>query len=247
MSNGWREAGSTCLNSEPERRRGGRGSARRPPRRLACLVALASVTIALAGCSTSGPPPIAHSELAAARAFPYYTVYWVGMKFGSDPLTAADGVEGYKPQIGDSLYYGNCVSNESVLSTHGCLLPLQVTTVIYVLHSNLTLGPQRNIVIRGVPAVIYDKGRSIELYSGRVAIDIFSNDLKNAMAGAQQLRPFNSDGSDSTPLPLPVYCPVLYGPETEAVKQVMANLPEHACKRAKEALSRRESLKEEGS
>ena len=62
-----------------------------------------------------------------------------------------------------------------------CLLPLQVTTVIYRLHSNATLGPQRNIVVRGVPATVYDEGRSIEIYSGRVAIDIFSDTFSHAL------------------------------------------------------------------
>lgn len=222
-------------------------TAKRRWRPLAALLAAASVAVALTGCGTGSPPPIDHSELAAARAFPYYTVYWVGMSFGRHPLTAADGIEGYKPQIGDSLYYGDCVRSKGILGSNGCLLPLQVTTVIYVLHSNFTLGAQRNTVIRGVPAVIYDEGRSIELYSGRVAIDIFSDNLKNALEAAKQLRPFNTKGSDAAPLPLPVYCPVLYGPETPAVARVMANLPEHACQSAEEALARRESLKEEGS
>lgn len=164
------------------------------------------------------------------------------MRFGRHPLTAADGVEAYKPQIGDSLYYGDCVRSKGFLAAAGCLLPLQVTTVIYVLHTNFTLGDQRNTVIRGVPAVIYDEGRSIELYSGRVAIDIFSDDLKDAIAAAKQLRPFNRPGNDRKPLPLPVYCPVLYGPETPAVGAVLSKLPEEACSSAEAALKQSEAL-----
>lgn len=216
-------------------------------RRAALLpLTLLSLSGLLAGCGSSSPPPISNGELAAARTFPYYTVYWVGAKFGSHPLTAADGVEGYKPQVGDSVYYGDCESSKGLLGSSGCVLPLQVTTVIYVLHtSNFTLGEQRNTVIRGVPAVIYDEGRSLELYSGRVVIDIFSDGLKDAIRAAKLLRPFNRPGSDEGPLPLPVYCPVLYGPQSPAVAAVLAKLPEEACKRAESALALSEALKEE--
>ena len=75
------------------------------------------------------------------------------------------------------------------------MLPLQVTTVIYRLHSNAPLGPQRNIVVRGVPAIVYDEGHSIELYTGREAIDVFSDSLAHALAAAQQLQPVNAPGS----------------------------------------------------
>ena len=76
-----------------------------------------------------------------------------------------------------------------------CQLPLQVTTVIYRLHSNAPLGPQRNMLIRGVPATVYDEGRSIEIYSGRLTIDIFSDTYARARAAALQLRPLNAAGS----------------------------------------------------
>ena len=56
--------------------------------------------------------------------------------------------------------------------------------MIYRLHSNAALGPQRNMLIRGVPATVYDEGRSIELYSGRVAIDIFSDTSPAPRGGA---------------------------------------------------------------
>ena len=94
------------------------------------------------------------------------------------PLAAADGLKGYINTVGDSVYYGDCVHSKGILGGGSCLLPLQVTTVIYELHSNATLGAQRNIVVRGVPATVYDDGRSIEIYSGRVAIDVFSDTLR---------------------------------------------------------------------
>ena len=56
--------------------------------------------------------------------------------------------------------------------------------MIYGLHSNSALGPQRNALIRGVPATIYDEEHSIELYSGRLAIDVFSDTFAHALAAA---------------------------------------------------------------
>jgi hypothetical protein len=212
-----------------------------PALRLALMLAVLCAAIALAGCSTVHPAPLDQQALAEAETFPYYRIYWVGHLFGSYPLSAVDGTKGYSAAIGDSVYYGDCVRNKGILGGGNCLLPLQVTTVIYRLHSNATLGPQRNTVIRGVPATIYDGGHSIELYSGRVAIDVFSDTFANALAATAGLRPLNAPGSSSGTLPLPVFCPGVTGPVPEHLRAVMNRLPGHACQVAAraEALAKR--------
>jgi hypothetical protein len=156
----------------------------------------------------------------------------VGRQFGASPLTAADGLKGYSSGIGDSVYYGDCVREKGILGGGSCQLPLQVTTVIYRLHSNTSLGTQRNALIRGVPAVIYDEGRSIELYSGRVAIDIFSDSLAHATQATYSLRPLNAPSSAGGDLPLPVYCPGLSGALSIRLRRTMTHLPGHACQHA---------------
>jgi len=193
----------------------------------------ASAAIA-AGCGTTGNPgPIHAGELAEAQTFPYYRIYWAGPRFEGQPLVAADGRKSYNSEVGDSVYYGDCARGHGVFGGGGsCTLPLQVTTVIYRLHSNQPLGPQRNTLIRGVPATVYDEGRSIELYSGRVAIDIFSDTFARAYAAALALRPLNASGSSRSPLPPPVYCPVLYGPQERPLEHAMASLPGRACQQA---------------
>jgi hypothetical protein len=184
---------------------------------------------AASGCSTTSPQPLGGSSLTEAETFPYFPVYWAGGRFQQWPLAAADGTRSYLSAIGDSVYYGNCVSGKGLLAGGNCELPLQVTTVIYGSHSNSTLGAQRNVLLRGVPATIYDGGHSIELYSGRTAIDVFSNTLSRAMAAVQHLYPINAPGSPTGNLPLPVFCPGLSGPEPPAVQTVMSNLPGHIC------------------
>jgi len=203
--------------------------ARRPRLPARATLAAAALCAALAGCGTGHPKPLAAGSLAEAQTFPYFPIYWVGPSFDGHALVAADGLKGYDPTIGDSVYYGDCVQSKGIFGGGSCLLPLQVTTVIYALHPNAALGAQKNILVRGVPATVYDEGRSIEVYSGRVAIDIFSDNYETALRAANELRPLNAPGSASANLPAPVYCPGLYGPESAPVAQAMDDLPGHVC------------------
>ncbi len=207
---------------------------RQRPRRLAALAVLAAIAagVIAAGCTTGPPGAIAAGDLAEAQTFPYFRVYWVGKRFEQRPLAAVDGLRGYIPSIGDSVYYGDCVQKKGIFGGGSCSLPLQVTTVLYHRHSNKALGTQQNIVVRGVPATVYDEGRSIEVYSGRVAIDIFSDTFAHAIAAADLLSPVNAPGSSTAPLPAPVYCPGLSGPTDASVERVMSNLPGQACQKA---------------
>ncbi len=211
----------------------------------ALLCALTIATFLAVGCGTTRPPgPIGASELAEAQTFPYYRIYWAGPTFQGEPLVAADGRKSYNISLGDSVYYGDCARGHGVFGGGGsCRLPLQVTTVIYRLHSNSALGPQRNMLIRGVPATVYDEGRSIELYSGRLAIDIFSDTYPRARAAALQLRPLNAAGSAAGPLPPPVYCPGLYGSQERRLRHAMAHLPGHACQTAASQVAFADSLR----
>jgi hypothetical protein len=210
---------------------------------LAPLCACALLGVALAGCGRGQPTRVASLELAAAQTFPYYRVYWAGPSFEGRQVTGADGLDSYNAVVGDGVYYGECVQAKGILGGGRCGLLLQVTTVVFHRHSNQPLGAQRNLVVRGVPAVVYDEGRSIELYSGQVAIDVFSNDFAHALRGAEQLYPINAPGSAREALPAPVYCPGLYGHESAEVARVMESLPAHICKRARAQTEYLESVK----
>ncbi len=200
--------------------------------RIALALGAGALALLAGGCGTGHPRAIARSELAEAQTFPYYRVYWVGPHFEGHALAATDGLRGYIDRIGDSVYYGDCVQSKGIFGGGSCLLPLQVTTVVYRLHSNAALGPQRNAIVRGVPAVVYDGGRTIELYSGRVAIDVFSDTFAHALRATGELLPVNAPGSSSGPLPAPVYCPGLSGPIEPALKRVLARLAHRVCQRA---------------
>lgn len=214
---------------------------RRAARASTALLMLLMAGVA-GGCATGHPRPISAAALEEAATFPYYKVYWVGRSFTGHPLAAADGQSSYNNSFGDSVYYGDCVHGKGIFGGGSCLLPLQVTTVIYRLHSNTTLGPQRNILVRGVPATVYDEGRSIELYTGRVAVDVFSESFAHALAATAELRPLNASGSASGDLPPPVYCPGLSGETDAALSVVMARLPGHPCQRAAATVAFAKSL-----
>ena len=206
------------------------------------MAALLALALLAAGCGTEHPRAIASDELAEAQTFPYYPVYWVGPDFQGHPIAAADGLRNYIEKIGDSVYYGDCVQSKGIFGGGSCLLPLQVTTVIYHLHANSALGAQHNIIVRGVPATVYDEGRSIELYTGRQAIDIFSDTYAHAIGAATQLRPLNAPGSSTADLPAPVFCPELAGVVEGEVSRVMASLPGRACQRAAAQIAYTESI-----
>jgi hypothetical protein len=214
--------------------------------RAGLLAGAIGLAIGASGCSTSAPKPLTGVDLAEVQTFPYFKVYWAGPRFLGWPLAAADGTRSYISSIGDSVYYGNCISGKGLLTGGNCLLPLQVTTVIYGIHSNQDLGAQKNVLLRGVPAVVYDGGHSIELYTERMAVDIFSSSYAHAVAAADQLYPINAPGSATANLPPPVFCPGLYGPEPEDVQLAMNNLPGHACQEDEAEVAFQKRVKHEG-
>jgi hypothetical protein len=215
-------------------------------RRSLVLLTLSAVGL-LNGCGTTHPRALTNAALLEAQTFPYYKLYWVGPRFSGQPLAAVDGLKSYSTGIGDSLYYGDCVNGKGLLGGGGsCLLPLQVTTVIYRLHSNSPLGPQSNTVIRGVPATIYDEERSIEIYTGRLAIDVFSDTLTHAMLAVSQLQPLNAPPSKRPNLPPPVYCPGLASTISQQLHRVLNRLPGHPCQKGQAALAAAERLAQSG-
>jgi hypothetical protein len=217
----------------------------RAPRaaRAAGLALVLSAAVALAsGCGTSNPRPVKASTLAEAQTFPYFPVYWVGQSFEGEPLDAVDGRKTYISTVGQSVYYGDCSHEKGVFGGGSCLLPLQVTTSIWHLHTNASLGAQYNLLIRGVPATSYDEGRSIELYTGQLAIDVFSDTPERALRAALRLAPINAPGSAAGPLPEPVFCPELVGPIESRVEAVLDHLPRHICQLARKAKEIKEKL-----
>jgi hypothetical protein len=195
------------------------------------LAAVLLVGLAAVGCgAASQPQPVSRAEISEARSFPYFPLYWVGPRFEGVRLVAADGQRAYAPPFGDSVYYGNCTGEKGIFGGGTCALPLQVKTLVYQRHSNDALGQQRNLIVRGVPAVVYDGGHALELYTGQVAVDVYSTSLARTLQAAEQLRPINAPGAPRAALPVPVYCPELVGETTRRMLALLASLPRHVCR-----------------
>jgi hypothetical protein len=163
--------------------------------------------VTLAGCATGPAPPISAADLASARAFNRFTVYWAGRGVDGVPLTAADNLYNFNSNAGFAMYYGDCESR-GPLRDSGCTLPLKITTVIYEPHSDASFGPQHNVRLRGVPAVIYGGGDDIEIYTDRQAIDIAADSPRRALAAVNALEPFNrTPTADFPAFPQPYFQP----------------------------------------
>jgi hypothetical protein len=176
-------------------------------RRRAALVALVALPVALAGCSTHEVPPITPAALASARAFNEYLDFWAGLEVDGVRLTVADTPDNFYAPVGFTVYYGNC-EGRGTLRDGGCTLPLKITTTIYSPHSDASFGPQHWVEVHGVPAVVYDGGKEIEIYTDRQDIDIVADSPARAAAAAAALRPFNRTPSPgSTAFPQPLYTP----------------------------------------
>jgi hypothetical protein len=177
-------------------------------RRLASSAVLALAVTLITGCTTHPAGPISTADLDVARDFRLFTVYWVGRSFDGVPLTAADTQRDYDAIVGERVYYGNC-DKQPVLSTVGCRLPLEIATVEYHMvdsRGNVGLGTRTNTVIRNVPAVIFNAGRSIQLYTDELAIDIYADTPARALAAARAVVPLNRlDDPDPTVLDPPQF------------------------------------------
>lgn len=161
----------------------------------------------LAGCATHPAPPLSNKQLSFARKFRLYTIYWAGRDMDGVPITGADDPSEYDSNIGMTLYYGNCEHGGALLP-NGCTLPLKITTVIYVPQSNAALGPRRKVRLRGVPAVIFDDGRAIELYTDEMAVNVVADTPRRAREAVAHLTPFNRATSAGWPaFPPPQFKP----------------------------------------
>jgi len=163
----------------------------RPLLRAATIAALA-LMLAACGSDTLQLPPLRDRDLEHAAEVPYI-VYWVGRAFEGMSVTFA------APQTGGSVLitYGNCV----VGGQDTCVHALSVVTS----HDNSFVpGAQHSSVrrlIRGRLAVVGMGGRTIEIATGPVVIDINASTAALARAAAQSMTPINRAGAPGETLP----------------------------------------------
>jgi hypothetical protein len=175
--------------------------------RSAAVLLVAAAAMLAAACSTHQVPAISTASLDLARAYRSYTVWWAGRDVDGVPLTQATTPLDFYSAVGFQMFYGNCGSR-GPLHDNGCRLPLKITTNIYSPHSDASFGPQRWIMLHGVPAVVYHGGDDIEVYTDKMDVDIIADTPRRAMDAANALKPFNRGVSPEDPaFPQPYYTP----------------------------------------
>ncbi len=162
------------------------------PRPLAALAALC--VLALGGCANAvQDQPVAHNILENVLLMPY-PVYWLGASFEGHGITEV----AHDPSGATSIQYGDCLEG----GQGTCVAPLLVVTSPD--NSFLPAGasaPRRAVSVRGVAAVSAQRGRTIEIPTGGVVVDIYAATARTAASAAQSVVAINVVGEPRARLP----------------------------------------------
>ena len=161
--------------------------------RRALAVVLVLCSLALGACgNTLQDQPIPHNTLESLLVAPY-PVYWLGGSFRGLAITEA----ARDPSGAFSIQYGDCLQG----GQNTCVTALRVTTSPD--NSFLPGGsaPQRTARIRGVEAVVARAGRTIEIATAGVVVDIYAVNARLAGEAAATIVPINAIGAPGESLP----------------------------------------------
>jgi hypothetical protein len=163
--------------------------------RPAALTLAALCAGALSGCAdTLQDQPISHSLLERAIVAPQ-PVYWLGGSFRG--LAVTDVVR--DPGGAFTIQYGDCVQGGQAT----CVPPLRVVSSPDNSFVPGGSGPRAAARLREVDAVVAQGGRTIEIPTGEVVVDVFAKDRRLAVAAARTLVPINRVGAPEAALPAP--------------------------------------------
>lgn len=176
---------------------------RRPPLRAnprgrrvaATLLAITSLALAwtLGGCGdTLQDKPIPHNNLEALIVAPY-PVYWLGRSFAGLAVSEAS----HDPGGAFAVQYGNCV----VGGQSTCVPPLRVVTSPDNSFVPGGVTPQHGARVRGVEAVVAQRGETLEIATAGVVVSINADSAALAAAAARTIVPINEPGGPGEPLP----------------------------------------------
>jgi hypothetical protein len=159
----------------------------------ALAVLLAACAFALGACGdTLQDRPIPHNTLESLIVAPY-PVYWLGGSFQGLQITDAS----HDPSGAFSVQYGDCV----VGGQSTCVTPVAVVTSP---DNSFVPGgstPQRTASLRGVQAVLAQRGQTIAVATGGVIVSVYADNARLAAAAAHTIVPINEVGEPGAPLP----------------------------------------------
>ena len=161
----------------------------------AALLALAG--LGLGACAnTLQNQPVAPSFLEPLVLQGEYPVYWLGGAFRGLPIISV----ARDPGGAYSIKYGNCTQGgENV-----CVTPLEVVTSPDNSFRPGGSTPQRRISVRGVASTAEQGGRTIEVSTGGVVVDVYADSAALARAAAETMVSINAVELPGAPLPRPL-------------------------------------------
>ncbi len=161
--------------------------------RLAASALLVTCAMALTACGNAlRMQPIPHNVLEGLIVTPF-PVYWLGGSFHGLTVTEASG----DPSGGYSIQYGNCLEG----GQGACVPALRVITSADNSFVPGLAAPNRSIQLRGVTALLAQRGQTIMIPTGPVVVGIYANDRRLAGAAARTVVPINQPGAPGGPLP----------------------------------------------
>jgi hypothetical protein len=161
-----------------------------------CLAAALALLCAglLAGCgNTLQNEPLSASTLEPLVLAEGFPVFWLGASFHGMPLSVVNA----DPSGAYEVQYGECATG----GPETCISPLAVIS-----------SPDNSFLpgagaatdatsIRGVHALIAQRGKTIELATGAAVVDIQASSPALALAAAREMAPVNRLGSPGASLP----------------------------------------------
>jgi hypothetical protein len=163
-------------------------------RRIAGALLLGLAPFVPAACGdTLQDKPVPHNELENLMAEPY-PVFWLGGSFHGYQITEAS----QDPSGAATLAYGDCV--EGGQST--CVTPVRVVTSPDNSFLPGSQAPHRTRSLRGVPALIAERGNAISFATGPVVVAIYTTQPRLAAQASEAVVPINAPGESGGPLPV---------------------------------------------
>jgi hypothetical protein len=161
-----------------------------------CLAAALALLCAglLAGCgNTLQNEPLSASTLEPLVLAEGFPVFWVGASFHGMPLSVVNA----DPSGAYEVQYGACATG----GPETCISPLAVISSpdnSFLPGAGAATGVTS---IRGVRALIAQRGKTIELATGAAVVDIQASSPALALAAAHEMAPVNRLGSPGASLP----------------------------------------------
>lgn len=157
-------------------------------------LALLCLAFVLSACgNTLQDQSISSSVLEQLVMVRQYPVYWLGSSFRKMRVTNVLR----DPSGAFTIQYGDCV--EGGQST--CVPPLAVVTSPDNSFHPVGETPTTKLSLRDVQGLLTQNGKTIEIPTGEVVVDLYADNPALARAAAQRIVPINQQGLPGAPLP----------------------------------------------